>query len=156
VYNLSWLTAVYKRTHKMLTTEGDPLTLNAHNTIIEVQSPSNVRYAHVTNQICDCALMAPLCEQYTILSGLVSSPRFTINVLFLGLHQASRFPICIQKLFLTFYKWNTQWHSGWGTALQTGRSPNRFPMVSLTPSCAECLKIWEPQPSGTLRTCQGL
>jgi hypothetical protein len=25
----------------------------------------------------------------------------------------------------------TQWRSGWGTALQTGRSWNRFPMVSL-------------------------
>jgi hypothetical protein len=24
-----------------------------------------------------------------------------------------------------------QWHSGWGTALETGRSQDRFPMVSL-------------------------
>jgi hypothetical protein len=25
----------------------------------------------------------------------------------------------------------TRWHSGWGTALQTGRSRDRFPIVSL-------------------------
>jgi hypothetical protein len=29
-------------------------------------------------------------------------------------------------------------------------------LTTLPPSCAECLKIWEPQPRGTLRTCQGL
>jgi hypothetical protein len=31
------------------------------------------------------------------------------------------------------YIWNgcTRWRSGWGTALQTGRSRERFPMVSL-------------------------
>jgi hypothetical protein len=28
--------------------------------------------------------------------------------------------------------------------------------TTLPPSCADCLKIWEPQPPGTLRTCQGL
>jgi hypothetical protein len=26
----------------------------------------------------------------------------------------------------------------------------------LPPSCADCLKIWEPQPPGTLGACQGL
>ena len=86
---------------------------------------------------------------------------------------------------------------GWGTALQTGRSRVRFPIVSLEifidiilaaapgvdsasnrieyqeyflagkggrclglitlqPSCADYLEIWEPQPPGTLRTCPGL
>jgi hypothetical protein len=27
---------------------------------------------------------------------------------------------------------------------------------TLPPSCADCLKIWEPQPPGTFRACQGL
>jgi len=31
-----------------------------------------------------------------------------------------------------------------------------FPeVVTLSPSCADCLEIWEPQPSGTLRACPG-
>jgi hypothetical protein len=27
---------------------------------------------------------------------------------------------------------------------------------ALPPSCADCLKIWEPQPPGTLRACNGI
>ena len=29
-------------------------------------------------------------------------------------------------------------------------------LTTLPPSCADCLKIWEPQPPGTLRTCPGM
>ena len=29
-------------------------------------------------------------------------------------------------------------------------------LTNLPPSCADCLEIWEPQPSGTLRACPGL
>jgi hypothetical protein len=29
-------------------------------------------------------------------------------------------------------------------------------LTALPLSCADCLKIWEPQPPGTLRACQGL
>jgi hypothetical protein len=29
-------------------------------------------------------------------------------------------------------------------------------LTTLPPSCADCLKILEPQPPGTLRACQGL
>jgi len=29
-------------------------------------------------------------------------------------------------------------------------------LTTLPPSCADCLEIWEPQPSGTLRACPGL
>jgi hypothetical protein len=29
-------------------------------------------------------------------------------------------------------------------------------LTTLPPSCADCLKIWEPHPPGTLRACQGL
>jgi len=29
-------------------------------------------------------------------------------------------------------------------------------LTTLPPSCADCLEIWEPQPPGTLRACQGL
>jgi len=28
--------------------------------------------------------------------------------------------------------------------------------LTLPPSCADCLEIWEPQPHGTLRACPGL
>jgi hypothetical protein len=29
-------------------------------------------------------------------------------------------------------------------------------LTTLQPSCADCLKIWEPQPTGTRSACQGL
>jgi hypothetical protein len=29
-------------------------------------------------------------------------------------------------------------------------------LTTLPPSCADCLEIWEPQPTGTLRACPGL
>jgi len=29
-------------------------------------------------------------------------------------------------------------------------------LTNLPPSCADCLEIWEPQPSGFLRACPGL
>jgi len=29
-------------------------------------------------------------------------------------------------------------------------------LMTLPPSCAECLEIWAPQPPGTLRACPGL
>jgi hypothetical protein len=29
-------------------------------------------------------------------------------------------------------------------------------LATLQPLCADCLEIWEPQPSGSLRTCPGL
>jgi len=29
-------------------------------------------------------------------------------------------------------------------------------LTTLPPSCADCLEIWEPQSSGTLRACPGL
>jgi len=29
-------------------------------------------------------------------------------------------------------------------------------LTTLPPSCADCLEIWEPQPSGNLRACPGL
>jgi hypothetical protein len=104
---------------------------------------------------------------------------------------------CFNGVFDTFR--GTRWRTGWGTALQTGRSWVRFPMVSLEffidiilpvalwpwgrhslqqkwvpeiftgvkggrcvgltilpPSCADCLKIWVPQPPRTHRACQGI
>jgi hypothetical protein len=47
----------------------------------------------------------------------------------------------------------------------TEKVPGTFPggkggrcvgLTTLPPSCADCLKIWEPQPAGTIRACQGL
>jgi len=29
-------------------------------------------------------------------------------------------------------------------------------LTTLPPSCADCLEIWEPQPPGTLSTCNGI
>jgi len=29
-------------------------------------------------------------------------------------------------------------------------------LTTLSPSCADCLEIWEPQPPGTLWACPGL
>jgi len=29
-------------------------------------------------------------------------------------------------------------------------------LTTLPPSCADCLEIWEPEPSGTLRACPSL
>jgi len=29
-------------------------------------------------------------------------------------------------------------------------------LTTLPPSCADCLEIWEPQHSGTLRACPGV
>jgi len=29
-------------------------------------------------------------------------------------------------------------------------------LTNLSPSCADCLEIWEPQPPGTLRACNGI
>jgi hypothetical protein len=29
-------------------------------------------------------------------------------------------------------------------------------LIILLPSCADCLKIWEPQPPGTVRACPGV
>jgi hypothetical protein len=37
-----------------------------------------------------------------------------------------------------------------------GKGDRWVGLTTLTPLCAECLKIWEPKPPGTLRTCQGL
>ena len=29
-------------------------------------------------------------------------------------------------------------------------------LTTLPPSCADCLKIWEPQPPGTFKACNGI
>jgi hypothetical protein len=40
----------------------------------------------------------------------------------------------------------------WGA----GKGCRCIGLTTLQPSCANCLEIWEPQPSGTLRACLGL
>jgi hypothetical protein len=45
----------------------------------------------------------------------------------------------------------------WVPGIFTGCKGSRCEeLTTLPPSCADCLKIWEPQPAGTLRACQGL
>jgi hypothetical protein len=108
---------------------------------------------------------------------------------------------CCILLSALVYIGGTWWRRGWGTALQTGRLRDRFPLVSLEffidiiflaalwpwgrlslqlkwvrgifpggkfsrcvgltnlpPSCADCLKIWEPYPpaQGLSRPVMGL
>jgi hypothetical protein len=60
------------------------------------------------------------------------------------------------------------WHNPSGSTMALGstqRLPGIFPggkggrcvrLTTLPHSCAYCLKIWEPQPPGTLRACQDL
>ena len=36
-----------------------------------------------------------------------------------------------------------------------GKGSRCIGLTTLPPSCADCLEIWEPQPSGTLRACPG-
>ena len=38
----------------------------------------------------------------------------------------------------------------------TGKGGRYVGMTTLPPSCADCLEIWEPQPSGTHRACEDL
>jgi len=37
-----------------------------------------------------------------------------------------------------------------------GKGGRYVGLTNLPPSWADCLEIWEPQPPGTLRACQGL
>jgi hypothetical protein len=37
-----------------------------------------------------------------------------------------------------------------------GKGGRCIGLTTLPPSCADCLKIWDPQPPGTLRACQSL
>jgi hypothetical protein len=36
-----------------------------------------------------------------------------------------------------------------------GKGGRCMGLTTMPPSCADCLKIWEPQPPGTIRACQG-
>jgi len=40
--------------------------------------------------------------------------------------------------------------------LLRGKGGGCLGLTTLTPSCADCLEIWEPQPPGTLRNRPGL
>jgi hypothetical protein len=59
------------------------------------------------------------------------------------------------------------WHNPFGrtmalgssqplTEMSTSKRGQCVGLTTLPPSRADCLEIWEPQPSGTLRACQGL
>jgi len=39
---------------------------------------------------------------------------------------------------------------------EMGGKGGRCVGLTLPPSCADCLEIWEPQPPGTLRACNGI
>ena len=75
-----------------------------------------------------------------------------------------RFPMVSLKFFIEINLPAALWPWGW-LSLQQKWVPGIFPggkggrcvgLTTLPPSCAECLKIWESQPLGTLRVCPGL
>jgi hypothetical protein len=52
---------------------------------------------------------------------------------------------------------STQPPTGMSTRnISWGKGGRCVGLTTLPLSCADCLKIWEPQPPGTLRACQGL
>jgi hypothetical protein len=73
-----------------------------------------------------------------------------------------RFPMVSLDFFIDIIIPVALWP--WGRlSLQQKWVPGIFPggkggrcvgLTTLPPSCADCLKIWTPQPSGTLRACQ--
>jgi hypothetical protein len=64
--------------------------------------------------------------------------------------------------------WNfSLWHYGPGVdsasnrneyqeSFLEGKGGRSVGLTTLPPSCADCLKTWEPRPPGALRACQGL
>ena len=56
------------------------------------------------------------------------------------------------------------WPWGWLNLLQkwvpgifpAGKGGRCVGLTTLSPSCADCFEIWDPQPSGNLRACPGL
>ena len=42
------------------------------------------------------------------------------------------------------------------TEVSTSKGGRCVGLTTLPPSCADCLEVWEPQPSGTLRASPGL
>jgi hypothetical protein len=66
-----------------------------------------------------------------------------------------------------------QWHNPYGDAVALGltltemstrsiygggrgKGDRCLGLTTLPPLCADCLEIWDPQPPGTIRACQGL
>jgi hypothetical protein len=74
------------------------------------------------------------------------------------------FPMVSLDFFFDIILPVTLWPWGW-LSHQQKWVPGIFPggkgsrcvvPTTLPPSCADCLEIWEPQPPGMPRTCQGL
>jgi len=67
---------------------------------------------------------------------------------------AGSFPDGVTDIILLIALWSSnrnecQEYFLWGKG---GRSVG---LTTLPPSCADCLEIWKPQPSGTIRVCPG-
>jgi hypothetical protein len=75
-----------------------------------------------------------------------------------------RFPMVSLEFFIGIILPAAIWRWGWLSLEQKwvpgmffgGKGGRCVGLTTLPPSCADCLEIWEPQPSGTLRACQGL
>jgi hypothetical protein len=78
---------------------------------------------------------------------------------------AGSIPDVVTGFFSLTESFRPHYGPGVDTAFQQKLIPGIFPggkggqcvgLTTLPPSCADCLKIWEPQTPGTLRACQGL
>jgi hypothetical protein len=75
-----------------------------------------------------------------------------------------RFPMLSLEFFINIFLLVALWPWGrhslsqkWVQGIFSGGKGGRcVGLTTLPPSCADCLKIWEPQSSGTLRACQHL
>jgi hypothetical protein len=80
--------------------------------------------------------------------------------------QAGRSRVRFPMVSLTFFHWHNPFCR---TMVESASNRNEYQeyflggkggrcagLTTLPPSCADCLEIWEPQPTGTLRACLGL
>jgi hypothetical protein len=75
-----------------------------------------------------------------------------------------RFPIMSFEFFIHIFLSAAIWPWGWLSLYQKwvpeilpgGKGGRCVGLTTLQPSCADCLEIWEPHPSGNFRTCSGL
>jgi hypothetical protein len=76
--------------------------------------------------------------------------------------------ICQAQKYLTNFTWYEYRNSQHGPGVDSASYRNKYQecflggkggrcvWLTLPPSCADCLEIWDPQPPGSLRVCPGM